>query len=152
MMVLVDFYSIGNLTFFISIELMFPIFTSLIFVTSGDSSGISVTGETPQERVFRDEEAHRTPHGKRPIVTKISADQYFISIHQRHILYNPKNTAYRINTCRRCFGFIDQSTTKYLASGCANTIAETDASGSIMNPSVNSTPISSGLNKPNNLA
>ena len=42
----------------------------------------------------------------------------------------PKNTAYRINTWRRCFGFIDQSTTKYLASGYANTSAETDASRS----------------------
>ncbi len=59
-------------------ELMFPIFTLLIFVTSGDSSGISVTGETPQERGFRDEEAHRTPHGKRPLVTKISVDQDFL--------------------------------------------------------------------------
>jgi X-X-X-Leu-X-X-Gly heptad repeat protein len=29
------------------------------------------------------------------------------------------------------------NTLKYLASGCANTIAETDASGSIMQPSVN---------------
>ena len=51
----------------------------LIFVPSGDSSGISVTGETPQERGFRDEEAHRTPHGKRPLGTKISVDQDFIS-------------------------------------------------------------------------
>ncbi len=46
---------------------------------SGDSSGISVTGETPQERGFRDEEAHRTPHGKRPLVTKISVDQDFFN-------------------------------------------------------------------------
>ena len=50
----------------------------LIFVSSGDSSGISVTGETPQERGLRDEEAHRTPHGKRPLGTKISADQDFL--------------------------------------------------------------------------
>ena len=87
-MILVDFYSTGNFTcvlyllnlcFLSSYELMFPIFTLLIFVTSGDSSGISVTGETPQERGFRDEEAHRTPHGKRPLVTKINADQDFIS-------------------------------------------------------------------------
>ena len=151
-MVLVDFYSTGNLTCFLNhIELMFPIFTLLIFVPSGDSSGISVTGETPQERGFRDEEAHRTPHGKRPLGTEISGSRIYL-FHQRHILYNPKNTAYRINTCRRCFCFIDQSTTKYLASGCANTIAETDASGSIMNPSVNSTPISSGFIKPNSFA
>ncbi len=34
------------------------------------------------------------------------------------------------------------STLKYRASGCAKTIAETEASGSIINPSVNSTPIS----------
>ncbi|PZX03128.1 hypothetical protein C7437_10786 [Psychrobacillus insolitus] len=74
------FYSTGNLTYSLyPFELMFPIFTLLIFVPSGDSSGISVTGETPQERGFRDEEAHRTPHGKRPLVTKISADQDVIS-------------------------------------------------------------------------
>ena len=60
-------------------ELIFRIFTLQIFVTSGDSSGISVTGETPQERGFRDEEAHRTPHGKRPLATKISADQDFLT-------------------------------------------------------------------------
>ena len=70
---------------------MLPIFTYLIFVPSGDSSGISVTGETPQERGFRDEEAHRTPHGKRPLVTKISVEQGFI-VHQRHIVYNGKIT------------------------------------------------------------
>ncbi len=52
----------------------------VIFVPSGDSSGISVTGETPQERGFRDEEAHRTPHRKRPLGTKISADQFFYFI------------------------------------------------------------------------
>ena len=79
-MVLVDFYSTGNVTCFLYLfELMFPIFTYLIFVASGDSSGISVTGETPQERGFRDEEAHRTPHGKRPLATKISVDQDLIS-------------------------------------------------------------------------
>jgi len=31
-----------------------------------------VTGETPQEHGFRDEEAHRTPHGTRPLGTEIS--------------------------------------------------------------------------------
>ena len=35
-------------------------------------------------------------------------------------------------------------TLKYLASGCANTMAETLASGSIMKPSVSSMPTSSG--------
>ena len=35
-------------------------------------------------------------------------------------------------------------TLKYLASGCANTMAVTLASGSIMKPSVSSMPISSG--------
>jgi len=32
-----------------------------------------VTGETPQERGFRDEEAHRTPHGTRPLGTEINS-------------------------------------------------------------------------------
>jgi len=41
-------------------------------VQTGDSNGISVTVETPQERGFRDEEAHRTPRGKRPVGTEIS--------------------------------------------------------------------------------
>lgn len=36
------------------------------------------------------------------------------------------------------------NTLKYLASGWANTMAETEASGSIMQPSVSSIPISSG--------
>jgi len=44
----------------------------LIGVQSGDSGGISVTGETPQERGLRDEEAHRTPHRKRPLGTEIN--------------------------------------------------------------------------------
>ncbi|SUJ06724.1 Uncharacterised protein [Sporosarcina pasteurii] len=44
----------------------------MIVVQSGDSSGISVTGETPQERGFRDEEAHRTPYGTRPLGTEIN--------------------------------------------------------------------------------
>ncbi|AOV06192.1 hypothetical protein BI350_00090 [Sporosarcina ureilytica] len=44
----------------------------MIGVQSGDSGGISVTGETPQERGFRDEEAHRTPHGTRPLGTEIN--------------------------------------------------------------------------------
>ena len=44
----------------------------MIGVKIGDSGGISVTGETPQERGFCDEEARRTPHGKRPIVTEIN--------------------------------------------------------------------------------
>ena len=35
------------------------------FVPIGDSSGISVTGETPQERGFRDEEAHRSERDQR---------------------------------------------------------------------------------------
>jgi len=41
-------------------------------VEGGDSGGISVTGETPQEHGFRDEEAHRTPHGTRPPETEIN--------------------------------------------------------------------------------
>jgi hypothetical protein len=45
--------------------------------------------------------------------------------------------------------FIYLKTLKYLASGWANTIADTDASGSIMHPSVNSIPISSGCIKAN---
>ena len=36
--------------------------------------GLSVTGETPQERDFRDEEAHRTPPGKRPSGTERNGD------------------------------------------------------------------------------
>ena len=43
----------------------------LIGVQSGDSSGISGTGKTPQER--SDEEAHRPPHGKRPLGTEINS-------------------------------------------------------------------------------
>ena len=43
----------------------------LIAVQSGDSSGISGTGEIPQER--SDEEAHRPPHGKRPLGTEINS-------------------------------------------------------------------------------
>ncbi len=43
----------------------------LIGVQSGDSWGISVTGEIPQER--SDEEAHRTPPGKRPLGTEINS-------------------------------------------------------------------------------
>ena len=42
----------------------------LLGVEDGDSLGISVTGVTPQEREFRDEEAHRTPPGKRPSGTE----------------------------------------------------------------------------------
>ena len=42
---------------------------SLIGVQSGDSGGISATGEIPQERGFRDEEAHRAPHRTRPLGT-----------------------------------------------------------------------------------
>lgn len=42
----------------------------LLGVQDGDSLGISVTGETPQERELRDEEAHRTPPGKRPSGTE----------------------------------------------------------------------------------
>uniref|UniRef100_UPI001ED9948E hypothetical protein n=1 Tax=Paenisporosarcina sp. TG-14 TaxID=1231057 RepID=UPI001ED9948E len=76
-----------------------------------DSGGISVTGKTPQERGFRDEEAHRTPHGTRPLGTENSVYQASFScidiykndiseipfysfiekgilFHQRHILYN----------------------------------------------------------------
>ena len=75
--------------FYIYLNLCFPYSLMLIFVPSGDSSGISVTGETPQERGFRDEEAHRTPHGKRPLGTKISADQDFL-FHQRHLIRNQK--------------------------------------------------------------
>jgi len=49
-------------------------------VQSGDSDGISVSGETPQEHGFRDEEAHRTPHGTRPLGTEISVvEQDFFS-------------------------------------------------------------------------
>jgi len=58
---------------------MFLIFSELIGVQSGDSGGISVTGETPQEHGFRDEEAHRTPHGTRPLGTEISVYQDFFS-------------------------------------------------------------------------
>ncbi|BAQ09565.1 hypothetical protein OXB_1093 [Bacillus sp. OxB-1] len=43
----------------------------MIGVQSGDSCGISGTGETPQER--SDEEAHRPPHGKRPLGTEINS-------------------------------------------------------------------------------
>lgn len=46
--------------------------SSLIGVQSGDSGGISGTGETPQERGFRDEEAHRPPLRKRPLGTEIN--------------------------------------------------------------------------------
>ena len=45
---------------------------SLIGVQSGDSGGISATGEIPQERGFRDEEAHRAPHRTRPLGTSIN--------------------------------------------------------------------------------
>ena len=45
-----------------------------------------------------------------------------------------------------------QSTIKYLASGWAKTIADTDASGSIMNSSVKWTPMSSGLMRLNSFA
>jgi len=38
-----------------------------------------VTGETPQEHDFRDEEAHRTPHGTRPLGTEISVYQDYFS-------------------------------------------------------------------------
>ena len=73
MMVLVDFHSIGNLTCFLYLlELIFLRFSQLIGVQGGDSGGVSVTGETPQERDFRDEEACHTPHGTRPPVTEIS--------------------------------------------------------------------------------
>ena len=77
-------------------ELMFPIFTLLIFVTSGDSSGISVTGETPQERGFRDEEAHRTPHGKRSARNENqrgSRQEFFsfINIDKRTLLHFSKS-------------------------------------------------------------
>ena len=37
-----------------------------------EETALSLTGQTPQECGFRDEEAHRTPHGKRPIVTEIN--------------------------------------------------------------------------------
>lgn len=37
-----------------------------------EETALSLTGETPQERGFCDEEARRTPHGKRPIVTEIN--------------------------------------------------------------------------------
>ncbi len=66
----------------------------LIFVPSGDSSGISVTGETPQERGFRGEEAHRTPHGKRPLGTKISADQNFLISPTSYIVQPQKSTSH----------------------------------------------------------
>ena len=70
-------------------ELMFPIFSKLIGVKSGDSGGISVTGETPKEQGFRDEEAHRTPHGTRPLGTEISVYQdslSFIAIYKKMII------------------------------------------------------------------
>ena len=47
----------------------------LIFVTSGDSSWISGTGEIPQER--SDEEAPSPPHGKRPLFTAINSSSIF---------------------------------------------------------------------------
>ena len=49
---------------------------SLIVVEGGDSSGISGTGEIPQER--SDEEAHRPPHGKRPPGTEINIVRFLI--------------------------------------------------------------------------
>ncbi|SUI99924.1 Uncharacterised protein [Sporosarcina pasteurii] len=43
----------------------------MIGVQSGDSGGISVTGETPQWSEAT-EEARRTPHRKRPLGTEIN--------------------------------------------------------------------------------
>ena len=48
----------------------------MIGVQSADSGGMSGTGETPQERGFRDEEAHRPPHGKRPLGTEINLNSF----------------------------------------------------------------------------
>ena len=57
------------------IRLFYPCMrdTPLNGVQSGDSCGISGTGETPQEHGFSDEEAHHPPHGKRPLGTQINS-------------------------------------------------------------------------------
>ncbi|GGA44788.1 hypothetical protein GCM10011384_38130 [Psychrobacillus lasiicapitis] len=45
----------------------------LIEAQGGDSCGISETGETPHV-ALTEEEAHRSPHGKRPPGAEIMAD------------------------------------------------------------------------------
>lgn len=67
----------------------------LIGVQSGDSSGISVTGETPQEHDFRDEEAHRTPHGTRPLGTEINI-VYSVLLKTDYLTIQKKNSLLKI--------------------------------------------------------
>ena len=59
----------------------------LIFVSSGDSSGISVTGETPQERGFATRRLTARPTESVRSERKSARIRIFL-FHQRHILYN----------------------------------------------------------------